>query len=122
MTLFDGRTDVFDSGAEQLGREVEASGVLGEESRFAVDADIVAVIFCGEAGNFYDGVLGFGECGGKFVIEIPGLVAGRIGVGDVGGNDLLARREVTKEASEIEACAREVHTMARARKWPLLSG
>ena len=74
---------------QQGGSRLKAQRVLRQQSRFAVDADVVAIVLIGQASHGdrlgrAQRVLEFG-----LKVDVLGLVTGRIRVGDVGSHQLL---------------------------------
>src|ERR1039458_7356947 len=72
------------------GRHVEAESVFGQQTGFAVEADVVAIVLHGKlvhhhgAGRSAGGVAEF-----RLKIDILGEIARRIGIGDVRGHEFL---------------------------------
>src|SRR5262249_2481533 len=89
--FLDGRADVPDLPAQQVRGDAEPERVFGQKPAFAFHIDIVPVVLGGQARRF-------DHVGGpavhqahefKLEVDVLGLVSGRIGVGDIGRDELL---------------------------------
>ncbi len=99
---------------------IEFQGVLGKEPRFAIDRDVVAVVAAGQTGRFHYGIAGVRKRGGEIGrhLDIARLIARRIGIRNVGGDDLLPLRKVTQEAAEFQTRLIQRHATPNARTTP----
>src|ERR1022692_354015 len=103
----------------QLGGYLEAERVFGQETGFAVQVDVVAVILHGKASHFggmrraTGGVEEF-----RLKIEVLGAIAGRIGVGDVRRHQFLPGAQQVHVSFELSGNGLQHGTGLYAASWP----
>jgi hypothetical protein len=99
---------------------LEAKGIFGQQARFAVETDIVAVVRDGQAGHLdrarrpAQGILKL-----SLKIDVGGSIAGGVGIGNVGGPQLLAGAEQIHVPFELSGDGVEHAALLEAHAWPL---